>query len=113
MNSRTWNYDVRRAPHGVRLMLLMTDGNIVYSELNTTNQQSVKAWAAAGAKREVVDGTAVLERIEARLARMEARECQLMYHLGLDPKSRTYDSVNKHAETTGKRTPSNKSFDTD
>lgn len=96
--SRTWNYDIRRAPQGVRLMLLMADGNVAYAELSPANQQQVKAWASVGTRHNTTEpASAMLERIEARLARMEARECQLMYHLGLDPKARLYDSPNKHA----------------
>lgn len=32
-----------------------------------------------------------LEHLDSRLARIESRLCQLMYHLGLDPNVRMYD----------------------
>lgn len=32
-----------------------------------------------------------LDQLDARMARVESRLCQLMYHLGLDPNVRMYD----------------------
>ena len=116
MTNRTWNYDMRNAPRGVRLMLLLNDGEVRYSPLTHELAQQVKAWTSVtttvAAKREP-DCTEWLERIETRLARMEARECQLMYHMGLDPKVRKYDSPNKHTEAIGKCPQGNESFEPD
>ena len=105
--SRTWNYDCRRAPRGVRLMLLLTDGEIKYSVLDETNASNIKAWAYGGessANAQKDNNDAALARIEARLARIESRNVQMMFHLGLDAHERIYDRPNKHTENTRQST---------
>ena len=36
-----------------------------------------------------------MEQLVERMARMESRLCQLMFHLGLDPAQRLYDEPRK------------------
>jgi hypothetical protein len=98
--SRTWNYDCSRAPRGIKLMMLTTDGEIKYGILNSTNAAQMKAWAVAGESSiepRKDSNEALLARIEARLARIESRNVQMMFHLGLDAHERLYDRPNQHA----------------
>lgn len=101
--SRTWNYNMKDCPTNIKVMLLHANGEISYDYMSKAWAGTIRAWASAGAGVSNKDKTEdVLERIERRLARIESRNVQMMYHLGMDAHERRYDSPNQHAEATDK-----------